>query len=136
MPAINGGETRGFPVAQDLFSTMIILAPLPGKNSRSALRQLSRRALRRVVMVPEKISESPLETPSPRRQRAGGKAPCWSFPAEAGIQESHWIPGQARNDDCAAQRRGAGAKMSGARKDNTFARDPKENETIRKDVTI
>jgi hypothetical protein len=39
---------------------MHILATLPGKNSRFALRQFSRRALRCGGMVPEKISESPL----------------------------------------------------------------------------
>ena len=43
----------------DLFSTMIILAALPGKNSRFALRQFSRRTLRCGVMVPEKISNAP-----------------------------------------------------------------------------
>jgi hypothetical protein len=43
---------------------MIILASLPGKNSRlKALRQFSRRSLRCGVMVPEKISKSPLTKP-------------------------------------------------------------------------
>jgi acetolactate synthase I/III small subunit len=42
------------------FSTMHPLAALPGKNSRFALRQFSRRALRCGGMVPEKISGSPL----------------------------------------------------------------------------
>jgi hypothetical protein len=43
----------------DLFSTMHILATLPGKNSRFALRQFSRRVLRCGGMVPEKISNAP-----------------------------------------------------------------------------
>ncbi len=32
--------------SQDLFPTLLILASLPGKNSRFALRQFSRRSLR------------------------------------------------------------------------------------------
>ncbi|MHB9096523.1 MAG: type II secretion system protein N [Syntrophales bacterium] len=39
---------------------MRVLAALPGKNSRFALRQFSRRALRSGGMVPGKISQSPL----------------------------------------------------------------------------
>jgi hypothetical protein len=50
---------RVFSGAQEIFSTMIILAPLPGKNSRFALKQFSRRALRRGVTAPEKIFKSP-----------------------------------------------------------------------------
>jgi len=46
--------------AQDLFPTMHVLAALPGKNSRFALKQFSRRALRSGGMVPGKISKSPL----------------------------------------------------------------------------
>jgi hypothetical protein len=44
---------------------MHILAALPGKNSRFALRQFSRRALRCGGMVPEKISNAPLPNPHP-----------------------------------------------------------------------
>jgi hypothetical protein len=38
---------------------MQVLAPLPGKNSRFALKQFSRRALRCGRMVPEKYEFPP-----------------------------------------------------------------------------
>jgi hypothetical protein len=55
----------------DLFSTMHILAPLPEKNSRFALKQFFRRALRCGGMVPEKISNAPLPKPTRTHLREG-----------------------------------------------------------------
>jgi hypothetical protein len=50
-----------FAGAQDLFSTMHILASLPENQlAPSALRHVSRQALYCGSMVPEEISESPL----------------------------------------------------------------------------
>jgi len=52
---------------------MHILASLPEKNSRFALKQFFRRALRCGGMVPEKISNAHLPNPPPLgRENEGG----------------------------------------------------------------
>jgi hypothetical protein len=61
----------GFGNGADLFSTMHILTSLPEKNSRFALKQFFRRALRCGGMVPEKISNAHLPNP-PHPHRGEG----------------------------------------------------------------
>jgi hypothetical protein len=62
---------RAEPVAaQNLFPTLHILASLPGKNSRFALKQFSRRALRYGGRVPRK--NLPIAARGPAHMPIGG----------------------------------------------------------------